>query len=147
MEEFKIDLYQKENNKDFPTFKKLSEFECKDIRDKICKMLSIRSDVDKLDIVLKLSKEQILFADFNAKDPTFSILECMLKLNLNFDNNIYLNWFRFDDIDIFNVNDLNHNFDSIWFAGADDIDLFDENLEWILSVRHDGNVYSYKAIV
>lgn len=36
------------------------------------------------------------------------------------------------------INELDKYFYDIWFPIADDIDLFDKSLSWILSIRHDG---------
>ncbi len=138
MEKFKIELYEKENNKDFPQYESLSESECQSIQDNIRKKLFISNNANLLDVVKQLSRMQKHIPDVNAKDENFALSEILLRLGIETKKSIYLNWYRFDEIDQFNLNDLVQNFDDIWFSGTDDIDLFDESLNWVLSIRHDG---------
>lgn len=138
MEKFKIELYEKENNKNFPQYKSLSESECQLIQNNICKKFFISNNSNLLDVVKQLSRMQKHIPDVNAKDENFTLSEVLIRLGIETKKSICLNWYRFDEIDQFNLNDLVQNFDDIWFAGSDDIDLFDESLNWVLSIRHDG---------
>jgi hypothetical protein len=33
-----------------------------------------------------------------------------------------------------------HYFSDLWYPGADDIDLFDASVSWVVAIRHDGAV-------
>ena len=61
-------------------------------------------------------------------------------LNIKPNLQVYLNWYSFTDIDILNIIFLDKYFFDIWYPISDDIDIFDESLNWFLSIRHDGNV-------
>lgn len=60
-------------------------------------------------------------------------------LGLNPRRLIYLNWNQFDDIDEMHLPDVSEFFEFLWYPGADDPDLFDESVTWILSISHDGD--------
>jgi len=77
--------------------------------------------------------------NIDAKDG-FNLIDTLNSISILPLPKIYINWYQFDDIDLINTSDLNKYFDDIWFPSADDIDLFDESLNWIVSIRHDGNV-------
>ena len=57
---------------------------------------------------------------------------------------VYINWRHFESLDEMAFVALAKYFDDIWYAGADDIDIFDDTLSWVLSVRHDGEVRALK---
>ena len=55
---------------------------------------------------------------------------------------MYINWSDFKDIDVLDLEDVLRYFYDIWFPGMDDIEIFDETFNWLVSIRHDG-VVSY----
>lgn len=140
MENFKIDLFVGEYNINFPEYSPLSEDDCI----KIIKKLSEKFGLDFLSnekIAYDLMQRQIILEKVDAKD-NFHLMLALKNLDIIFSSNIYINWYQFRDIDLIKINDLDKYFYDIWFPSADDIDIFDENLNWIVSIRHDG-VVSY----
>lgn len=75
---------------------------------------------------------------FNTNNET----ECQLSELFNtlaFSlSNVFINWYRFDDIDKMSLKDLDQYFYDIWFPATDDIDIFDDTFKWIVSIFHDG---------
>lgn len=141
MENFKIDLFKKEYQIDFPNYAHLSESECLLLITKISK----KYDLELNNLTQSLSSRQINLTNVDAKE-NFSLIDTLNSISIIPLDNIYINWFHFDNIDILNTSDFNKYFDDIWFPSADDIDLFDESLTWVVSIRHDGTVSYLKEI-
>jgi len=63
-------------------------------------------------------------------------------LGISAEKKVYVNWYRYDNVDEIQFVDLTKYFDDIWYPGLDDIDIFDATFSWILSISHDGAVRS-----
>ena len=70
----------------------------------------------------------------------FKLIETLKNLKIQSSDKIFINWYRYDNIDSMTLDDLDTYFYDIWFAGPDDIDIFDRNLNWIVSIQHEGIV-------
>lgn len=137
MESFKKELFKKEYNADFPSYDELDFEECIRIKDSIVNKYQIQGrDFDN-----KLSKKQKFFDKLNAEDENFNFLDLIKKLKLKDDGNIYVTWNSFVDIDKFSTENFCKYFDDIWFPIADDIDISNQSLSWIISIRHDGAIH------
>lgn len=142
MERFKIELYEQEYGKSFPSFKHLSTEECEIIKKIFFLDFQVENDLELIKII---EKKAIYIDNFNANDEQNFNLKRMFQY-LNRDClKIYVNWFCFDNIDEIAFDDFSTFFYDIWFPGADDIDLFDESYSWIVSIRHDGVIYIYNC--
>jgi hypothetical protein len=136
MEKFKIELFEREHKIEFPHFVSQSAEECL----RIVNRLSAKYKLSQIDILIdQLYSNKELLLSMNACNG-FRLIETLRSLNLSSLTNVYVNWYRFDNIDKFRTDDLNKYFDDIWFPSSDDIDIFDESLDWIISIRHDGCV-------
>lgn len=135
MQDFKIELFEKEYKINFPSYLHLSEQDSFSIRSKISGKynLSIHS------LNKELSSIELPLEDINVEE-NFDISRIFEIIKLSPLSKIYINWYKFDDIDLFNLVDFNKYFYDIWFPSSDDIDIFDESLNWIISIRHDGFV-------
>lgn len=140
MEEFKIDLFKKEYNVTFPAFVHLTEITCANLVERISSKYFLSSD----SLVDELNLKQFFLKDKYVEDD-FSLIDTLNHLSINSLSKIYINWHRFNDIDQFNLIDLDKYFHDIWFPSADDIDLFDDSLDWIVSIRHDGCISYIKS--
>lgn len=141
MENFKKELFRKEYNTDFPFYDELKTEECIKIKEDIENKYQIQDRYFDKD----LSKMQIFFDKLNAEDENFNFLNLIKELNLKEDNNIYVTWNSFVDIDKFSIKDFCKYFDDIWYPVADDIDVLNQDLSWIISIRHDGGIYYIKS--
>lgn len=135
MEDFKIELFKQEYKINFPNFVHLTENECLLLITQISK----KYDLEINNLIQSISLRQSNLENIDAKDG-FNLIDTLNSISILPLPKIYINWYQFDDIDLINTSDLNKYFDDIWFPSADDIDLFDESLNWIVSIRHDGNV-------
>lgn len=133
MDDFKIELFESEYDISFPFYKSVEEAKC----ESFIKVISQKYNINVSNLESELMLLQSFYEDSNALDE-FKLMDTLAKLEINPLINVYINWYRFKDIDELNLNDLDKYFYDIWFPSADDIDIFDENLNWILSIRHDG---------
>ena len=142
MEKFKIDIfYNKYKKRKFPFFRKLSKNESGEILKKISVISGYDTNITPLEIVKNISEKSISLPLFNAENENFSLFSVFDFLNIKPKNEVFINWFRFDDIDKISFEDLNNYFGDIWYPGPDDIDIFDESFLWILSISHYGAVF------
>ncbi len=142
MEDSKIELFEEENGKStFPKFDAVSSEKCYELQVKLKERLNLDVSTDLVSLVKSLYDAQKHLPAVDANEEGFSLLECIRILGVDFDSQVLVNWYRFDDIDEFALNDLSKYFDDIWFPGSDDIDIFDDSLNWIVSIRHDGQVF------
>ncbi len=133
MEEFKKSLFESEHEIKFPDYSTLTASECQDLQSKIKGKYNFNTD-------LEFFSRQIYFKETDALQD-FNLLSLLENLNLNSLPMVYINWDRFTKIDLININDLCKYFYDIWFPIADDIDVFDMTLDWIISIRHHGAIY------
>ena len=136
MDTFKIDLLKKEYGINFPDFKHLSKEECLVLADRVLRKFKL-SSIDMLVDLLYSQNDVVL--DIDANDG-LNLIDTLVANKLELMKEVYINWVQFDNVDLINLEDLNKYFLDIWYPNSDDIDIFDESLEWILSIRHDGSV-------
>jgi hypothetical protein len=141
MEDFKIKLFKEEYKKDFPLYIHLSKKECLIIVEKLLDMYNL-PDIDTM--IAYLCTNEKFFSNIEVENE-FKLTEVLGCLSIEALENVYINWYKFDDIDIVKLQDLNKYFFDIWYPGSDDIDIFDESLSWVISVRHDGSVSYLKV--
>jgi len=147
MEKYKITLFQQNYRRDFPYYKSLSRVECEVIRRKLYAKLSLSNESQgSLVLVNALAKQQDFIQEANAEEEGFKLSECLKNLNITPPTHVYVNGYQFDEIDEMQFEDLNQYFSDIWFPGADDIDIFNNSLDWVLSIRHDGVLSLLKFI-
>jgi len=139
MEEFKISLFEKEHNTVFPSHKTLSEDECKNLRLKIIG----KYDLEQKNMANKLFSKQNYYADEDASED-FNLIETLDKLEIHPEENVYIDWYNFERIDLMAIKDLSIFFYDVWYPVADDINIFDESLDWLIFIRHDGTIYYIK---
>ena len=59
---------------------------------------------------------------------------------------LYVEWGSLRDIDRFETEELERLFYDVWYPGADDIEIFDDTLEWLMFVRHYGGVEIWRPL-
>ena len=58
---------------------------------------------------------------------------------------LYVQWSALRDIDRFESEELARHFYDVWYPSADDIEIFDDTLAWLMFVRHYGGVAVWQA--
>ncbi len=139
MEDFKVEMFEGEYNRPFIKYISLTNEQCASVETKLRQVFLIPKDRD----ILKWIEERKIYEDgFNAKLDSFKLKNFLDKISICPKLKVYINWSDFKDIDVLDLEDVLRYFYDIWFPGMDDIEIFDETFNWLVSIRHDG-VVSY----
>ncbi|WP_439590392.1 hypothetical protein [Hydrogenophaga sp.] len=141
MEKIKIENFLKDHcgNK-FPEYESLSKVACSTLAQSICEKLSLPNSTDGLTLVKTIdSMARPCEAKANASE-NFDLNALLDSCGIDAEDAVYINWYRYDQIDRLKRNDVSNNFYDIWYPNVDSIDIFDDSLSWILLVRHDGYI-------
>ena len=139
MEKFKIEHFKRENpSNEFPAFKTLTPEEARDVYESVLKAMGW--DVSPERLVKMIYERGTLVRGVNATEDGFDLESIFDDLGIHPCEKVYLNWYRFDEIDEMSFADVDKYFDDIWYPGPDDMDIFDESFSWIVSVSHEGYV-------
>lgn len=141
MDKIKVDNFLREyQGLQFPRYISLNNKECLRISQSLQISFGLKKIIDGLRLVKEFDSLAIPL-NLNA-DTTqdFSISKLLHSLKINANSEVYVNWYRFDKIDLLNLLDLNNFFNDLWYTNLDDIDIFDNSFEWILSINHDGYI-------
>lgn len=138
MDQIKLENFRKEYGFEMPIVRSLSNDECLKLREKLLHKFSL-DDIDEFFKIDKFSK----LDGFNAGEANFDIKAVFSKLNIATPNEICINFNKFENIDILHFDDLSKFFSDVWYPSLDDIEIFDINLSFIISVRHYGEIYYF----
>ncbi|MBS5809610.1 MAG: heat-shock protein [Campylobacter concisus] len=138
MDQIKLENFRKEYGFDMPIVRSLSAGECIKIRENLLRKFSL-NDIDEFFKIDKFSR----LDGFNADEENFDLKAVFNKLGIAMPNEICINFNKFESIDILRFDDLFKFFSDIWYPSLDDIEIFDINLNWIISVRHYGDIYYF----
>lgn len=141
MHTIKIQNYEREHGRGtFLPFRHLSESEARAIKGAWQKRLNVRPGLSTQEFVQTIDDMSSPVVGVNADEDAFDLRALFQRLDFDLPEKIYLNWHQYDDIDEMAADDVLNNFDDIWYPAADDLDLLDPDLRWILSVHHSGAV-------
>lgn len=141
MDQIKIDNYLRENpGQEFPSYEVLERESCEHIRSSLFEKLRLDPLLGSLKLVNEVDRLGDICDGIRCDEEYFDLKKALLSLGLECPEFVCINWYRYDDIDKMKFVDVVNNFDDIWYPDADDIDIFDESLKWVLSVSHSGRI-------
>ena len=138
MDQIKLENFRKEYGFEMPIIRSLSPGECLKIRENLLHKFSLNN----IDEFFKIDKFNRLDG-FNADEVNFDLKTTFGELGIATPNEICINFNKFESIDILRFEDFSKFFSDIWYPSLDDIEIFDINLNWIVSVRHYGAIYYF----
>lgn len=130
-------VYSKE---ELTSYRKLSPEECLDIKAVLIDKLGLSDDISSLDLVKYIAQGSAFIPDINIENADFNLVNLLSSHDVKPDEKLFINWYRYDDIDEISLEDLSNHIKDIWHPKADDVDIFDISMKWILSIDHDGFV-------
>ena len=133
LENFKLD-HPEERTFDVNVSKDIT---VREVQARLCKKFS--QETIGIDLV-KVIREKSLYIG----DVSESVSKIFNQEGIKQPETIFLNWYRFDAFDEMLFSDFIKCFDYIWYPSADDLDIFDQSLSWILSIDHDGSIFLWK---
>ncbi|MCR9166599.1 MAG: hypothetical protein NXI35_38405 [bacterium] len=123
----------------FPEFAALTAAECETLRKKVAATLGL-SDGDPLELVRHLHAQTGNHLGEVPRDGQPDLRALVEGVPIGRPHRVFVNWYRFDDIDSLDLDALSRHFDDIWYPSVDDIEVFDDSCRWFLSVSHDGRM-------
>jgi hypothetical protein len=123
----------------YPRVETLSEGEATALRARIAERVKCSAD-DGLALVQSLAARSVLVEGIAADSDDFHLLGTLWRFRVRPQPTVFINWYRFDNVDRIDVEDLSRHFGDIWYPSSDDIDILDDTCDWILSVGHSGDV-------
>ena len=138
MDQIKLENFRKEYGFEMPIIRSLPACECLKIRENLLRKFSL-NDIDEFFKIDKFNK----FDGFSAVEANFDLKTAFSELGIATPNEICINFNKFESIDILRFDDLSKFFSDIWYPSLDDIEIFDINLSFIVSVRHYGAIYYF----
>ncbi|WP_149710249.1 heat-shock protein [Campylobacter concisus] len=138
MDQIKLENFRKEHGFEMPIIRSLPAGECLKLREKLLHKFSL-NNIDEFFKIDKFSR----LDGFNVDEENFDLKTAFSELGIATPNEIYINFNKFESIDILRFDDLSKFFSDIWYPSLDDIEIFDINLNWIISVRHYGVIYHF----
>lgn len=124
----------------FPSFRKLNVEECLNIVSSLIQKFNLPENISSLDLIKYIAQLGDLIPNLDTEDPGFNLIKLLKSYNITQNKNIFIDWYRFDNIDEMSLDDLSKHFDDIWYPSSDDITIFDSSLNWFLFIYHYGCV-------
>lgn len=141
MDALKIEHYEREHGSGtFLPFRHLSKEEATQLFAVLRGRLGLPNDVDPLTLVRNIFARGTAVVGVNADNDDFDLLRVLDQLGLDVPETVYLNWYRFDNIDGLRTRDLASAFDDVWYPSSDDLDILDSQMRWLVSITHEGEV-------
>jgi hypothetical protein len=139
MEKIKLDNFEKEHHAyNFPEYVTLSKNACSVVVQSLQEKFNLTNISDGLMLVKAINSLAKPCKVLSYVGENFDIIAFLNDCGIDAADDVYINWHRYDKIDQLNRDLLARHFYDIWYPDVDDIDVFDDSLSWILSIRHDG---------
>jgi hypothetical protein len=141
MDDFKIKNFAGEHpGKQLPV-QRVSPEEVATVRALLLRRLGLPHATDGLALVKTVEARSVPVESQDASRRDFDLAKVLVDLvDINLDDHVFLNWYRFDQLDRMRAAELAELFDDVWSPAADDLDVVDPRCRWVLSVNHHGGV-------
>lgn len=141
MDAFKIENFQRSHpGNQFPQVNRISAPATRLLRLKLVTNCGLSPEASDLELTRRIAKHATSLSDADPADDMFNLAELLRKLNIKPEEDVFINWYRYDDVDRMHLSDLSSYFADIWYPGSDDIEIFDSSCAWILIIPHSGDV-------
>ncbi len=144
MRAFKIDnLLRDHPGVPLPHFMPLADSEACALLQKLA-LKSDRPDGTARDVTWWLSQRATSLAGIDLDQSQVCLTELFERSNIVPSAAVYVQWSP-KEIDRFQTEDLGAYFYDVWYPSADDIEIFDDSLSWMMFIRHYGGVEIWRA--
>jgi hypothetical protein len=128
------------DGRDFPWWRALDEEEARRLRLRLSKKLGEVAPEDGMLLLNTLVQRKGDALGNVEEAASVSWRVELARRGIHVGERVLIDWYRFDRIDEMRLDDLETYFDDVWYGSADDIEVFDESLEWFIVVAHYGEV-------
>jgi hypothetical protein len=141
MEQVKIENFRREHpGTAFPWFRPLSPDEASNIKTRIRGLLTPDSGTDDLTLTRLVAAISVPLPGVSAEEPGFCLERQLQLRGVRPAPLVFINWYRYDEIDEMRLDELSKHLLYIWYPKTDDIEVFDNSLQWMLTIAHTGEV-------
>ncbi len=139
MIDFKIEYFKADYpDRDIPIDRHLDDAEAEELLHRLNKKFELSPEGDPETLLGTIfSRSEYLMKIDNPGSFVLSKVLTEYKISTE---TIYINWSKFNDIDNISIQSFDKYFDYLWYEGADDIELFDTSLNWVVLINHEGYV-------
>ena len=138
MEQWRLQRLTEKQNIDPAEVRELPESDVQALRSRLCGCLGLKPSVDGLTLVKELQRRRRAIDECNAQVDGFDLLTCFARAGVMPAEHVYLNWYRFDRVDEVGFDLFRRCLDDFYYPAADDLDILDSHLTWVVSIDHDG---------
>ncbi len=143
MHEIKIKNYERIYGAGkFMQFRHLSESEGQQILQELRRKFHRPDNFDTVALLELLRSKSIVAGNIGTQH--FDLRDIFNKFDLNVPEVVYLNWYRFDDMDEVKTEDLVRDLEHVWYPSSDDLEIIEPHLNWVISIEHFGTVLLYQ---
>jgi hypothetical protein len=139
MDLHKIENFERLHGVLFPPIDSLTATECAALASRMKQKLGVDVHASDLELVNALDAKQQVLDGIDADDPGFD-LAAACPHPVTPGEPVLINWYRFDDVDRLEFGFVRSFLSDLWYPSSDDIDIFDEQLSWVVSISHHGVV-------
>jgi hypothetical protein len=140
VEQFKIDNFIRANpGSTPPRFVAVTEAHAKELVDRLLAKAG-RPSGTPAEILQQLSAQSKRLADVDVEEDEIPLVTLFEKAGIVPMPFVYVEWGALQDLDRFKLEDLSEHLYDVWYPSADDIEIFDDTLDWIMFVRHYGGI-------
>ncbi len=137
----KIKNYEREHGPGtFPGCRPLDSRSLEEVRRQLTGALGIEATSSGREMLQVIQDRSELVEGADAENEDFDLGAVLKRLGLVYGDKLYLNWYRFDDVDEMCAADVIAHFSDIWYPASDDLEVFDRSMSWIVSITHFGAV-------
>jgi hypothetical protein len=134
MDEYKIELWEGI----MPSILNLEQKEITSLKEKLCTLFSKKNDIQCNEFYESIHNLETNIGTIENIDLHKIFQDC--SENLHSSDFIYLDWGNFEDIVKVKFNDFIDNIDNFWYPSSDDLSIFDQQCNWMLTIHHHGDM-------
>ena len=140
MDDFKLRDFAASEGKQLPV-QKCSEKEVATVRALLLRRLGLPEATDGLALVQAVEARSVAVEALDASRDDFDLAQFFAEsIGISLEDYVFLNWYRFDELDRMRARDLAEFFSDVWYPSADDLDVMDRQCRWIISIDHHGGL-------
>ena len=127
----------------FPSYRSLSQAECEDILKRLYGKLSLQVTQDSVTLDTIIRDRSTQFAD-DIDENSISVSSMFRGMEIAVPSAVILKWNSWVELTEFSFSDFEKYFGYLFLPGADDLDVFDSTMSWVVSFTHSRAVYFVK---
>lgn len=141
MDDFKVKHFASAHSGRLPRYRKVLSGDVGELRRSLARQLGLPDEVDGLALVNAIAAASTWLEGLSAEADGFDLGRILYEqFRCGSDEEVLLNWYRYEELDGIEVSELSMFFRDIWYPASDDMDVVHPAARWILSIRHDGVV-------